>query len=721
MSEYIINATNTTGESGTIVPDIEFYYTDYLNDVNNARLKFSGTGELTRTLLVIGSKIEIKRNGVRDFYGFIESFDTLDSGAIIANVRGYEIWLGKENGVYANSPYQNTASATINVEILAESNYFAAGTIEAGTNLDFRVSTGDSLWNGISNLRKKTTQDIGIDYPNLEIDILNHKGSSTSVLTLNDGISMRNVGVSETYPAGNKIRVYGKGDGVTQITATAEDATSISTYGAITRDVIDKSIISTAEAQLLADAELAISKDPTQVYNFNVVNPNQSIVSGDVITLNSTDKGLSNAEVRVVAIQRGVRGASEFLQVQVTNQAYSRLVKTKTQILSKIQKENRDLNTYMQGAINISEWTTTLNANNTTALEIRCPIKADMIQNEAGNLNFISFTVDYNLTEFNKQFGGATFDGSDPQVQNSSGYSAPTVAGTSGYTLPDIYNSSGYTQPTITGSSGLTAFGSAIGSNSNTGVTCNASTWTTVCTVSTAGSDDNLYCNFFIKGNSGGPEDITVKIDNSGVISSTDSEIGIYQDGFRDNTHIKFSAVGAGPDGSADTVDLKVYAHTGAIVVDGFLSVYKVSHTHNDGSYAAINHLHDDGDYKADNHLHDDGEYAAASHPHTQGNYDINAADLDHISITDEISTSPSVNASNVVIYLDFYNTGTSTWDNKHSITPDPASIFKTDIDITDSGTYPDAVGSWRVRIITNNANADLTHAVAKLKYPVDN
>ena len=59
--------------------------------------------------------------------------------------------MAKENGDYAGSPWSSTASATIFNAIIAESNYFTAGTVETGTSIDFRSEVTESLWNTLTN------------------------------------------------------------------------------------------------------------------------------------------------------------------------------------------------------------------------------------------------------------------------------------------------------------------------------------------------------------------------------------------------------------------------------------------------------------------------------------------------------------------------------------------------------------------------------------------
>ena len=366
MSNYIIKIKNTSDEEGTIIADVGFSYTDNLSEINQANIKISGSSSAKRSLIEMGSIVNIYRGGTLEFKGLIDSVDFLPAGGMSIKASGWEIWLAKENGDYAGSPWTSTASATIFNAILGEcsqpsGNAFSAGIVNAGTSVDFRAALTESLWNSISNLISKTGQDIGIDYINQEIDILDHKGSSTSVMTLNAGIQMANIRVTQSYPIGNDVRVYGEGEGSTRIisnVANGQDATSKSNYGTIRKIVRDPSITTQAEANLLADTLVAVYKDPVKIYDFDVLNPNQSVVAGDVITLNAKAQGLSNEEVRVVGITKGVENNKEILTYQVTNKAYSRLVKKRDEVLAEIEKNNRDNQTYDQYQSEYSNQTT---------------------------------------------------------------------------------------------------------------------------------------------------------------------------------------------------------------------------------------------------------------------------------------------------------------------------------------------------------------------------
>lgn len=356
MSSFRIQVKSAAGSwttkegVGTIIPDAGFNYSDKLSEVNEANINVSGTGEVKRALIEIGSEIKIWRNDALDFHGLVNFIDYLEGGGISIHAKGYEWWLGLENGAYAGSPWTSTASATIFSAVIGESNYFTAGTINTGTSVDYRAEGSDSLWNVIRDLTEATAQDIGIDYPNLEVDILDHKGSATSVATFNAGLQIGNIRITHNYPLGNKVIVYGKSEGETRITSEypghGYDSGSQTSYGVITKIIRDPKITTVVQANILADAEVARLKDPVKVYDFEVMNPNQSVVAGDVITLNARSQGVTNEDVRIVGIERGVSGGVEYLTLQVTNAEYAKLMRTVEETMAKIDKDFRTQQTY---------------------------------------------------------------------------------------------------------------------------------------------------------------------------------------------------------------------------------------------------------------------------------------------------------------------------------------------------------------------------------------
>lgn len=726
MSSYIINVTNTSGETGTVVPDIGFSYSDLLNSMNKGNLKFSSLGQVRRGLLEVGSIVDIKRNGVLEFKGQIQDINYLTGGGIVANLIGYEVWLGLENGDYSSSPYVSTASTTIFSDIIGESTKFTAGTINTGLNTDFRISLTSSLWNAISNLAKKTQQDTQIDYDNLQIDILNHKGSSSSVLTLNSQIDIGDVRVEQNFPIGNDIRVYGKGEGGTQIksdTASGQDAASKSTYGIIRKIILDPSIMSISEANELADAEVQISKDPIKVYDFDVFNFGLDLTAGDVITLNARSQNLNNEEVRIVGIERGQSPDNEFMMLQVTNKEHSNLVRTRNDILGQIEKNNRDQQTYMQGTTNVLTFSGMINAKLTAPLNLTFNIPDAFIKDEANNLRVMSFTLDYDLDPFRDEVGVATESDVAPDVLNASGNTQPTVFGTSADTNPPVSGTSANENPNVSGNSGLYSTNFEIGVNQNSSYNISAGLNSTILSrdLGTAQDGNDIYADVVVVINSGGPEDIEVfvnVVDEDEISPLWSRGIHLPLENF--NTIFRMSGILVADNAQVSfngeyAVILNIIS-SGAANVSVYLRTYEIAHIHDDGSYQAVNHGHDDGTFTADNHGHDDGTFTAANHGHDDGTY--NAEDHNHsVNVDGDVTDSGSVNSNEVDIFLDFWNG--SSWVNKHSII-NTGKILDTDLDISDSGTYPDTGGYWRVRIYPNSSSADLVHAVIKLKHQLD-
>jgi len=749
MALYRIDVENGS-DKGSVTPDAGWRYSTLLNQVNEAELKFSGTGEIMRSLLVIGSTLYIYKNGTLAFKGLIDTTDYFVGGTVVFHASGWEVWLAKEPGAYANSPWTSTASATIFSAIIAESSYLAAGTVEAGFSTDYRLTTSQTLWNAMSNLANKTTQDVSIDYTAspVEISVLDHTGSTTSVAVLNEGKEITNVRKSQGYPRGNSIIVKGKGDGDNQITGTATDATSIAAYGTITKTIIDRSIMTTAEATSLADAELALNKDSPIIYDFDLTNPDYTgIALGDVITLNALDQDITNDEVRIVGIEEGEINGKNKITFQTTNPELKTLMLTKNKIMAQLKKEQTDNNTYMQGSGNTNTWGGGINAKTDYPLKVGFYLPSSYINDEAGNLNIKELTVSYDIDKYKSQFGTASFSGEDPQVQNDSGNTAPSVNNDSGSTEPDVENSSGSTAPTVNNDSGSAApsvsgvsgnSGNASWGASSSGDSAGVGTgtlidsgWSTITNTATIGVSSDLVFYF-------------VTFQNTNAAYTRIIRVRAYQGGvYYPNSGGTYTEVDAG-----DTVTIPILMPANVLSDDIYVTAqtesgsmsyrftwnyqiigrhthddgtYSVaSHSHDDGTYAVASHGHDDGTYNAENHSHSDGTYAAASHGHPDGTYDINAADIDHISIGDDIDEAELINASSINIYLDFYNTGTSTWDTKHSIL-NTGVILGTDIDITNSNTYPDAAGFWRVRVEPITATADFAQAIIKLKNAIDN
>ena len=653
MGNYIVKVTSGS-DVGTVENqiDIGLRYTDKLNDINEGELKFSGTGAIKRGLLTMGAEVEISRNGDLEFKGIIDKTDSLDAGGQVIHISGFEIRLVQEKGAYANSPWVGEDSVDIAFDIISESNYYTDGIINAGANIDFRLDKAQSLWSALGNLSTKTGQDIQIRYDNDEVNILDHRGSTTSVATLNDGIHIKNIRVSTAYPKGNWVKVYGKGDGENQIEsddAQGVDAGSQSTYGIIKQVIIDRSIISVAEANARANIEVPKIKDPLKVYDFEVMNLDADIDTGDVITLNSQDKDLDNEEVRVVGKERGIIGSREYLSLQVTNSAFSTVLKTSNQLLGELQKSSVDSNTYMQGSGNTLTWERGVNAKDSSPLAINFQIPATYIEDEIRSIRINSFTIDYDVDPYKKGVGSASDSGHVHAVSSST---------TDNMSMPRLIDDDSWSENLAT-------------------------TWDLVKNITIpAGSYGFLlvYFQLFADGWSG--------IDVTGVKITVDGTPYFQQMGIAYDT----------------TVD-PLYM----TVMIPILAVYSSAKTLAISHYSASNE-----DYEGFIEVFD----MDTIHTHDITALTGTESSTADVSIGDDISDAGSINATEVDIYLDFWNG--SAWINKHSIM-NTGKTLENDVDVSDSGTYPDAAGLWRIRIATDSADPDYVQTIVKIKHLLDN
>ncbi len=674
MTEYTATITDLSGNVVGINPN-SLRYAKNLNKFNEGNFKINGLDVLTRQSITEGAIVKIYKNGTLDFEGIIDSKTQFSGGVMAIHFNGSEFQMTKEN-TFSTELWKNTASSSIFSSIVGNSSTWTTGTIDTGVNTDFRIQDSDNIWNTTGNLSNKTSQDLALDYSTKQISLLNYQGSQTSVVSLIYENNIKNITFQTTYPVGNKVKVYGKGDGTSQIvseTSHGQDTSSQTTYGIIPKTIRDLTVISIDEANKLADSTVAYTKLPQKVYTFEVTDLTLStkIVEGDVITIDAPEYDLNEEEVRVVSIERGFE-SEEILVFQVTNKEYAKAQKRRNQIIGEIEKSNRDSQTYMQGTTNVLTFSEMINADSTAPLRVKGFLSEDFIKDEADNLRVEKFTLDYDVDPYRSGIGTASEDNVAPSVNGTSSSTQPGVSGSSGET--DLFNVS------------ATDFFS--------NVSCSSGSWTTLAFHDGVNFPNNLGENLFatmkIEEISGGPEDILILLEHSYYgdvllqsIAGFDSSIADFQIG---GIQIgEFTSTG-------NQIRLRIYPQTGSITVSGNLAI------------GFSNHDHADGSYSADNHDHADGSYSASSHNH-------------NVSIGDGVSDSGSINATGVNIYLDFWNG--SSWIQKHSIL-NTGKTIDTNVDISNGGVYPDSSGFWQVRVYTNNTTADLVQGTIKCKHELD-
>lgn len=683
MSSFIVDFIDGSNRATFQTENVS--YTDRLNLTDEAVVNIPGSSPESRAFVKSGTIVIIQRNNVIEFYGKIIGFSFLDAGGISARCKDFTFDGAKKKAL--KKTYASTASASIYTEQINHWNSSYLGTIATGVDIDFQAENSSSSLNILSNLRKKSDQDIEKVYSTQKINIVNHKGSSTSVLTFNDYIDIADLGHDSQEPIGNVITVYGKGSGENQIISESSEgrnAASISSFGEIEKTERDLTIVSVDESNRLANVLAAKLGEETKSYTFRVNNPNQSVVSGDVIILNSKEKDLVAVEVRIVGMKRGLRQGIEFLEMEVANKEYSELVRGTDKLMGDIRLNNIDQQTYNQDTANTMTFSGLINATSTAPLRVVGNLPSSFIKDEVGNIRVNSFTLDYDIDPFRSSVGTASEDDIAPSLNPGSTDSHKHDA-----------SDSGHLHDNATQTSTANYTGDFEGSDFGTGVSCSSGQWTIIAS-EFVGSATSLVASFDIGGNSGGAEDIQVRIRNSGVTSTHDAEFGIYLDAFRNSSFLVMRNIGVGP-ASSDTIYLEVFPESGAITLDGFISLRDQSHTHSISSWDT------------------DSENAAVSDSNKSPGLNGNTASHNHnVSIGDQVSDAGSVNATAVDVYIDWWNG--SAWINKHSILG-ISDLIKEDLDVSNSGTLPDASGFWRARVFTNNANADLIQSILKIKH----
>lgn len=700
--DYIVNVKNRSGESGTFIPDFSFSYSRNLNQLSQANLKFSGSGVVSRGLFETGSEVSIYRSGSLDFLGVVDMIDRLDGGTLSVNITGFEFWLTRENGNYDNSPYVDVASSSIFEDIISESNYWSFGSASLGFDLDFRLNESQSLWNAIINLLDKTQQDLYLDYNAVEASVVNHLGSVSSVGVFNDGIEISNVRYTEGYPAGNRIIVLGKGDGSSQVRATASDASSISLYGVISRTIIDRSILSVSEAQLLANAELELSKNPTKIFDFELNNPYQDIGLGDVITLNSPDKDVVSEDVRVVSVVRGIMNGREYCTLQVTNPEYKKKVANRNSILAGLKKESLDSNSYMQGSGNTLHYSHAINAQSGSPHRNIFYVSPSFIENQIGDVNVSKMLLSFDVEPFRGDVGTASEEDRAPNIND-----AVSSAATHNHNVSD----SGHQHLKPTEVSALAGGASVAGVTISTASASSVGTasWTALtATLSVTGTTQGMF--IFI----------------SWMFSSTPATSAIRAIDFRVNRD-------GGDAFFPASVGIRcLYAKTDGVIPFGTACIWVPE----DG---------DGRDYEVEARGVGDTEsfdfditqQVIQAHSHNIGSTNVNSnnavitqsnvtpsvtgATVNHnhnVSIDTGIEESSSVVATDVSVKLDYWN-GTS-WVEKEDF-GFVGTLKGEDFDLTDGGVYPDTAGFWRVRLEPNGASPDYVYSLVEIQHFLDN
>lgn len=717
---YIINIGNASAKQWAQVS-----FQKILNGMSSAVIALDGVSSVYASEFVVDNEIYIYKNGSLQFRGKIIDNTDLSGGGMILPALGIEIELTDEKAPMSSPTdtirnWVSTSDNTIFTTLVTSVSGWSVDVSNSSSIVlpSFRATASESVWNSVIRLIEQTGKDIFVDQATKTLYLYDNLTRADKFVFI-EGRNARNIERTTSRSIAGKVLVYGKGDGEFQIRGSFGSGTPVHL-------IIDRNIVTNDEADDRAESAYNKINPERKVYNFTPTLPLNDIVIGDSGLLQNNSARISDT-VNIVKLKTTVDGnGTEKFNVEVTNPDFRVASKNDAENSVKRLSGDNQNNSSMQGSGNTLTFGQGINAQSGAPLKLSFNFDPDIVEDEVGVLHIDLFTIDYDVDPYNSQYGNATFTGTDPQVQNDSASTQPGVAGDSGNTAPSVAGDSGLTAPTVNGTS------------ADDGTDAEADTGTTLASAVTITSsyvkfadvnpDTSQTAGVFINVTFGRVSQtdyprLEVKVESSsGTTYASGWDAFVSTDDITEFTNANV-AVFVPENSAAYTYDVYVrYATTVGntsesnwIARTGWITLDR--HSHGDGSYAAANHDHSDGSYAAVSHAHADGSYTADNHGHPNGTYDINAADLNHIAIGDGVSEAGSVNATEVDIYLDFWNG--AAWINKHSVL-NTGKTLDTGVDLSNGGVYPDVAGLWRVRVEPDSGSPDFIQAKINLKHNLD-
>jgi len=695
---YVINVGDASAKQW-----VSFAYEKTLNAMSNCQLALDGVTSGYSSEFEVDKEIEIYKNGTLKYRGKVIGKQDLTAGGVILTSVGIEEELSDQKCPMVGAALVRTWNTTSDHTILSTLVTSVSGwTIDisnstSSTLNSFRVSASESVWNGVINLIEHTGKDTLIDQANKKVYLYDEL-TRADQFSFIEGKNASGIRRNTLRSKAGKVIVYGKGDGDFQIIGSSGSGTPVHT-------IIDRNIVSDTEADARALIEYNKLHPQPKRYNFVPTYAIDSLRVGDMGNISNNSAGIDE-EVDIVRIKTSVAGNGvEKIDLEVTNPDLRLASKNSAEANAQSQAGYNQSQSSMQGSGNLSQWANIINGNNAAGLKINFDI-GDRFEDEAGNLRIASLTVDYDIDPYRREVGTATESNKEPDIASGT-YSSSDNESTE--VDDDTYYNSG-----ITFADSWTGY----------------KTWTnipehgeaiifhiqlTVVDWFSTGGFHWAYCRIkHVDDTDYYPSTTGLKLLMGHTEQDTDNDThshspisGTYYAEGNTCWSADYCSTGTG----TDTHNHEYYVDLNGsaaiyIPIDPHLQDFEVQLDHNASGnasaalfaayYVVSQHKHGNGDYKTDLHKHD-------------------------VSVGDAVSDAGSLNCSNVTLYLEYWNTGTSNWDTKVTVTPSPAATLDTDVDMTGGGTYPDAKGWWRVRILTNNASPDLIQGICSVTHNLDN
>lgn len=339
MSFHRVVVQQSDGTLEAILDFVSLRYTLTFNNANTFQLTLPATKGYDFSKFDVYQKtggesgiIFIYRDGVLKLKGKIMRTKTDSLGNYVLIGQGWEIFLAEtntgKNKTMKAPPLADLNVATIRTNLMAD-----IAEINIGTNEAF---SGDPLGELDLSDRSymRSINEVTLDHSNQDwsmqykddgsTDLINfedNKGSTTSVITLVQGIDISNVlREVDTQNLFNKITVIGSGIGPGRIEVSVNDTTSQNKYGIREAPFpfIFKNITNSTAAIDVANKILDQAKDPLERISATVKDidirssTNSVIVTGDVVTIRDPKTNL-NKNVRILEETRIVTQSSEQL------------------------------------------------------------------------------------------------------------------------------------------------------------------------------------------------------------------------------------------------------------------------------------------------------------------------------------------------------------------------------------------------------------------------
>lgn len=690
MSHFQIRKTSNKQH----VPFARFWETFKLDEAANAKVFLINQSKTQKDTYSQGDEIEILRNGNIDFIGEIIFKKETKGGGLFLELKGRELEIIDTKcptGGNKTKAYTNTDDATILNDLMGAVSGWSADTTNTSaiSVTSFRTTDQMSVFRAIKRLIDLTGKDINIDRENKTIEMWDRYPNNTRQNNFNF-VEDRDISdfVQKDTRTVSKVIVYGKGDGDTQIKGTAGSGTPVHV-------VTDKNVISDTEAGEYA--QKILNKLQTARFRYEFQNQDTegtyNLGMGGTLEAPATFEG--SKDVDIVKITRGInQNQNETLSFEVTNPDLRRAKKT----VAEQQSEQRSLieiaNASMQGTNNVLTFSDQSNANSSTPLRVNAGFPSEFIQDEAGNIRFKSFTIDYDVDPFRSSAGGVSEDNTSPGVTGDTDNHKHDPS------------DSGHDHNTSQTTSNANSGDSVLGSDSYSTTNMSSGSWYNLASVYVGDASGRVYASgtVYVAGSASVGDDVQLELStDEGTIGEPFLESGhviisnLFVNQFKNDRAVTLS--GDFNAGGADWVYVRAYSDGNIDLAASLVAVDK-EHTHD----VDIGYTFDDNAVVDDNNRNPALNASADAHNH-------------NVSIGDAVDDSASINATSVDLHLDYWDG--SSWVNKHSITGTGKTLDQ-DVDISNGGTYPDAPGYWRARIYTNSSSPDLVKGQLKLNHQMD-